>query len=290
MNPVEQQLLSQVFAREPGAFEALLEQYRSLIYSVFWSPGFDFPRDYHDDLFQGFVIKLAANDFHKLRAFEGRNACSLATFLQVVATRYALDERRRWRRHPRALGRGGHDDEPAFEHADPAAAPPERPSLDREQIDAFHNLLFSLDWKRVSAVLWVFREVSREQIAEVMGTSRPNIDALYKRAKDQMTLLYSQGSYRRRAREVDPLVLTPAVEARLRVLLGVPSRTLFGAVLQPGAKRRALLGLVLLDFPRFRCSQAELARLARVPAGEVEATCLSVLDELLERTGRAVPE
>ncbi|HZM01058.1 MAG TPA: hypothetical protein VFD43_12490, partial [Planctomycetota bacterium] len=100
MNPQEQQLLSRVFAGEPGAFEALLERYRSLIDSVFWAPGFDFPRDYHEDLFQGFVIKLAANDFHKLRAFEGRNACSLATFLQVVATRYALDERRRWRRQP----------------------------------------------------------------------------------------------------------------------------------------------------------------------------------------------
>ncbi|HVQ25916.1 MAG TPA: sigma-70 family RNA polymerase sigma factor [Planctomycetota bacterium] len=286
MNPQEQELLSQVFAHESGAFEALLERYRALIYSVFWSSGFDFPRDYHDDLFQGFVIKLAANDYHKLRAFEGRNACSLATFLQVVATRFALDERRRWKRQPRAAGRGGRDeDEPAFEHADPAAPLPEAPSLDREKADAFHNLLFSLDWKRVSAVLWVFREVTREQIAEVMGTSRANIDALYKRAKDQMTLLYSQGSYRRRARELDPLVLTPPVEARLRALLATPSRTLFQAILQPGAKRRALLALVLLDYPRYRCTQPELARLAKVRPAEVEATCLEVLDELASRLG-----
>jgi RNA polymerase sigma factor (sigma-70 family) len=291
VNPQEQQLLSQVFSGEPGAFAALLERYRALIYSVFWAPGFDFPRDYHDDLFQGFVIKLAANDYHKLRAFEGRNACSLATFLQVVATRYALDERRRWRRQPRAYGQGGRDeDEPRFEHADPKAPLPERPSLDREQADAFHNLLFSLDWKRVSAVLWVFREVTREQIAEVMGTSRANIDALYKRAKDQMTQLYSQGSYRRRAREADAQVLTPAVEARLRTLLAVPSRTLFAAVLQPGAKRRALYGLLLLDYPRYRCSQAELARMAKVRPEDVEATCLSVLDELAARLGKPVPE
>ena len=59
---------------------------------------------------------------------------------------------------------------------------------------------------------------------------------------------------------------------------------------QPGAKRRALLGLVLLDYPRFRCSQAELARLAKVRPPEVEATCLSILDELAERVGKAVPE
>jgi len=286
VNPEEQHLLSRVFANEPGAFEALLERYRPLIYSVFWSPGLDFPRDYHDDLFQGFVLKLASNDYHKLRAFEGRNACSLATFLQVVATRFALDERRRWRRQPRSPGRGGRDEsEPVFEHEDPNAPTPDVPSLDREQADAFHNLLFSLDWKRVSAVLWVFRDVTREQIAEVMGTSRANIDALYKRAKDQMTLLYSQGSYRRRARELDPLVLTPPVEARLRALLATPSRTLFQAILQPGAKRRALLALVLLDYPRYRCTQPELARLAKVRPAEVEATCLEVLDELASRLG-----
>ena len=290
MNPQEQQLLSQVFAGEAGAFEALLERYRALIYSVFWSPGLDFPRDYHDDLFQAFVVKLAANDFHKLRAFEGRNACSLATFIQVVATRFALDERRRWRRQPRALGLGGRDDDsPTFEHADPSAPMPEGASLDREQADAFHNLLFSLDWKRISAVLWVFRDVTREHIAEVMGTSRANIDALYKRAKDQMTALYSQGSFKKKGREADPQVLTPAVEARLRALLPHPSRTLFQAVLQPGAKRRALLGLVLLDYPRYRCNRAELARLAKVKPDEVEAVCLSVLDELLERLGKSVP-
>jgi RNA polymerase sigma factor (sigma-70 family) len=290
LNPQEKQLLSQVFAGEADAFAALLERYRALIYSVFWAPGFDFPRDYLDDLFQGFVVKLSANDFHKLRAFEGRNECSLATFLQVVATRYALDERRRWRRQPRALGQGGRDeDETPRDHADPKAVAPEGASLDRERIDGFHNLLFSLDWKRVSAVLWVFREVTREQIAEVMGTSRANIDALYKRAKDQMTLLHSQGSYRRRAREADPQVLTPAVETRLRALLPVPSRTLFAAVLQPSAKRRALLALVLLDYPRYRCSRGEVAKIAKVKPAEVEATCLSVLDDLAERLGKDVP-
>jgi hypothetical protein len=105
-----------------------------------------------------------------------------------------------------------------------------------------------------------------------------------------MTLLYAQGSYRRRAREVDPLVLTAAVEARLRGLLTFPSRTLFRAILQPGAKRRALLALVLLDYPRYRASQAELARLAKVKPAEVETTCLEVLDELLERLEQQVSE
>jgi RNA polymerase sigma factor (sigma-70 family) len=286
MNADEKQLLEDVFARVPGAFEQLLQRYRALVFSVFHSPGFDVPRDQLDDLFQSFVVALASRDFRKLRSFEGRNDCSLATFLQVVATRFALDERRRWRRQPRGVGEAGRDaDEPGLELADPDAPAPDRTSLDQERLDIFYNLLFSLDWKRISAVLWVFRGVPRERIAEVMATSRANIDALYKRAKDQMAELYGQGAFRRPGRRADPEVLTAAVSERLTALLPVPTRRLDEALLRPGGKRLALLGLVLLDYPRFLASRSELARLADVPPEELEQASLGVLDEVCRRVG-----
>lgn len=284
MNADEHELLQAVFAGRDGAFAALLERYRPLIYSVFAAPGLGFPRDFHDDLYQSFVVALRAGDYRKLRAFEGRNDCSLATFLQVVATRFALDERRKFRRAPRAWGEAGReDDEPVRELEDTAGAPPDAPALDKERQDLFHNLLFSLDWKRISAVLWVFRDVQRERIAEVMSTSRANIDALYKRAKDQMAALYAEGAYSKLPRLSDPEVLTPAVSAALKDLLSVPPGTLQDALLQPGAKRRALLGLVLVLYPRFLCNRRELAKLAKVPEAALEAECLSVLREASEK-------
>jgi RNA polymerase sigma factor (sigma-70 family) len=284
MNVDEKELLESVFAGQAGAFEQLLERYRPLIYSVFAAPGLSFPRDFHDDLFQSFVLALSNGDYRKLRAFEGRNSCSLATFLQVVATRFALDERRKFRRQPRGYGEAGRDDdEPTHEVADPHENNPAAPSLDREQQDIFHNLLFSLDWKRISAVLWVFRDVQRERIADVMATSRANIDALYKRAKDQMTALREAGSYSRLPRLPDPSVLTPDVSAALRALLPAPPREVQEALLVPGAKRRALLGLVLVLYPRFNCTRRELARLAKVPEEAVETECLSVLREAATR-------
>ena len=285
MNVDEKELLEAVFSGQSGAFERLLERYRPLIYSVFASPGLDFPRDFHDDLFQSFVLALRNGDYRKLRAFEGRNACSLATFLQVVATRFALDERRKFRRQPRGYGEAGReDDEPTHDVVDPRENNPAAPSLDREQKDIFHNLLFSLDWKRISAVLWVFRDVQRERIADVMATSRANIDALYKRAKDQMSDLYAEGEYSRLPRLPDLTVLTPAVSQCLRDLLAVPPETLQEALLQPGAKRRALLGLVLILYPRFNCTRRELARLAKLPEERVEEECLAVLREAAVRT------
>ncbi|MGQ0552371.1 MAG: RNA polymerase sigma factor [Planctomycetota bacterium] len=287
MHADEKELLERIFQDEPGAFEQLLTRYRSLVYSVLVTPGFDFPRDYLDDVFQSFVIALKNNNYHRLRAFEGRNSCALATFLQVVATRFALDERRKWRRQPRAYGQGGDDDEPTWEVADTTTVSPENQSLAREELDTFHNLLFMLDWKRISAVLWVFREIERERIAVVMATSRANIDALYKRAKDQMTELHDSKSYPRRARLPDPRVLTPAVAQALKLLLPHPVSRLHEALLQPGAKRRALVGLVVLDYPRFRCTLPELAKLADSREEGVEAAILSVLSEVADLLGAA---
>jgi DNA-directed RNA polymerase specialized sigma24 family protein len=280
----DKQLLKQVFAGREGAFEELLARYRALVYSVFAAPGFRFPRDFLDDLFQSFVLALANRDYRKLRAYQGRNSASLATFLQVVATRFALDERRKWARHPRGRGQAGmDDDEFIWEFEDEEGPAPADSSLDQEELDTFHNLLFLLDWKRISAILWVFRDVQRERVAEVMATSRANIDALYKRGKDQMAKFYADDAYPKRPRRPDPEVLTGPVTTALTKLLPVPTRALYEALLQPGAKRAALLGLVVLDYPRFLCNRAELARLADTQ--DVEAACLAVLGELAERTG-----
>ena len=117
-----------------------------------------------------------------------------------------------------------------------------------------------------------------------MATSRANIDDLYKRAKDQMSGLYAEGEYSRLPRLPDLTVLTPAVSQSLRDLLVVPPETLQEALLQPGAKRRALLGLVLILYPRFNCTRRELARLAKLPEDRVEEECLSVLREAAART------
>lgn len=283
----EQALLDAVFAHEPGADEALIERYRGLLYSVFHAPGFGFPSDYVDDLFQSFVLSLIKDDYAKLRAFEGRNQCSLATFLQTVATRFVLDERRKWQRAPRALGESGDDEEGTRVFEDEEGAGPDAALIDSERLDTFHNLLFSLDWKRTSAILWVFRGITRERIAEVMSTSRANIDALFKRGKDQMIERVGQGQAPTRARETDAEVLSPVVQDLLAQLFAVPLPALHDALLRRGSGRRALLGLVLVEYPRFRCSRAEIARIANTD--DIGPVCEAVLGELVTRLLRGAP-
>jgi RNA polymerase sigma factor (sigma-70 family) len=275
-------LLKQVLDHEQGAFEAFLERYRSLVFSVLYGKGFGFPRDYMEDIYQSFVLALTHRDYHRLRSYEGRNNCSVATFLQIVTTRFALDELRKWKRHPRGRGNvSTDDDEMELEIEDPRDTGPVSENLKQEELDIFHNLLFSLDWKRVSVVLWVFRAVTRERVAEVMDTSRANIDALYKRAKDQMTQRFADGAYSTDHRESDPEVLTASVRDLMRRLLTVPSPALREALLQPGCKHRALVGMVLVENAHFRCTASEISRLSGdQPVPEI---CESVLQELADR-------
>ena len=281
MKADEKELLQRVLTSQPGAFEDFLERYRALIYSVFYGRGYDFPADYMNDVYQSFVLALRNQDYRKLRAFQGRNNCSLATFLQVVASRFALDELRKWKRHPRGRGSAQDDDEFLSDFEDTGDVDPVRTSLDQEQVDIFHNLLFSLEWKRISVVLWVLRGIQREVVADVMDTSRANIDALYKRAKDQMTRFFAEGTYSRERREADPRVLTPDMKAAMRRLLRVPPRKLWKALLLPAAKERAILGLILAHYADYLCTLEELERLAG--GADPILLGLEVLDEVGQR-------
>jgi RNA polymerase sigma factor (sigma-70 family) len=281
MKADEKLLLDRVLSDEPGAFDDFLERYRALIYSVFYGKGYAFPADYMDDVYQSFVLALANQSYRKLRAFQGRNNCSLATFLQVVASRFALDELRKWKRHPRGRGASGDDEEILLDVEDPGLVDPVSQRLDREQADIFHNLLFSLEWKRISVVLWVFRGVTRETVADVMDTSRANIDALYKRAKDQMTKFFAEGTYSKAPRETDPRLLTREVKDALRQLLAVPPRRLWRELLVPGWKEKAVLGLIMTNYADYLCSFEEVERL--LGGADPVQTTLTVLDDLAQR-------
>ena len=273
MKADEKDLLERVIGEQPGAFDEFLERYRALVYSVLYGKGFGFPSDYMDDIYQSFVVALTKDNYRKLRAFQGRNNCSLATFLQVVTTRFALDELRKWKRHPRGRGLAGmDDDELVVEVADPHGNTPLQENLESERIDLFHNLLFALEWKRISVVLWVFRGIARETVAEMMDTSRANIDALYKRAKDQMAAAFAEGDYSTERREEDPRVLTPEIQRLRRRLLGAPPQDLNRALLQPAVKQKAVIGLIMANYSHCKITLEELERLTlkdpTLPAAE----------------------
>ena len=85
-------------------------------------------------------------------------------------TRFALDELRKWKRHPRGRGNITVDDEEfELDVEDHRDIDPVSENLANEELDIFHNLLFGLEWKRVSVVLWVFR-AAHQVITSVTAT------------------------------------------------------------------------------------------------------------------------
>ncbi len=85
----------------PGAWDEFVNKYSNLIYKYILSTIISYglapaaARQSADDIFQQVFLSLVKEDFRKLKTFEGRNNCSLASWLRIVSARAAIDFLRR---------------------------------------------------------------------------------------------------------------------------------------------------------------------------------------------------
>ena len=94
-------LLAAYCAGTPGASERLVAAYAPVVRAAIARYLFSRGRgrsDLADDLTHEVFLGLLRDDGRKLRNFQGRNGCSLAGWLRVVAVRLAIDALRRERR------------------------------------------------------------------------------------------------------------------------------------------------------------------------------------------------
>lgn len=81
------------------AWEMFVRKYSRLIWSAihktFLSTHYPYTPEDAEDLFHGVFVSLIDNDFKKLRQFRSRNACTLSTWLTVVAVNQTIDFMRR---------------------------------------------------------------------------------------------------------------------------------------------------------------------------------------------------
>lgn len=94
----EDPTLRAYLAREPGAADALVAEYRGVVRdAIVRFLGFRARSrmDLADDLTHEVFLALLRDDGRKLRTFAGRHGCSFAGWLKVVAVRLAIDRLRR---------------------------------------------------------------------------------------------------------------------------------------------------------------------------------------------------
>jgi RNA polymerase sigma factor (sigma-70 family) len=95
----DKSLLSGCFADKGEARETLVRQFSNLVYQAVLhtlrAKNVQFFRHDVEDLHNNIFLKLFDSNCRKLRQYKGRNGCSLATWIRLVAVRTVLDHLRK---------------------------------------------------------------------------------------------------------------------------------------------------------------------------------------------------
>lgn len=85
--------------KDKTALDEFLKTYSRLIYNYIHSvlnvKGYTFSQNHIQDIFQEIFCSLIKDDFKKLRSFQARNGCSLASWLRQVTINFTIDYMRK---------------------------------------------------------------------------------------------------------------------------------------------------------------------------------------------------
>jgi len=189
-------LVEKLLAGSRESWNELLERYGRLVYKVFYTKSFGFSRDEIEELFNDFVVSLMKDDFRKIRLFEGRNDCSLASYLKKIAINMAIDRRKRLiKRRMTSLfttweGKGENDDRRLVNFIDSGAKNPRAVLISREESVRFLDSLYRLEpLKLLIVILIVYHGYDREELGRLVDKTRQNIDVIFNRCKGRLKSL-----------------------------------------------------------------------------------------------------
>ena len=174
---VDAELLSRCLAGNPAAREEFVEKTRGLIR---WALVVTFQRyerplgeEDLDDFRQDLLLALFSDDGRKLRQYEGRNGASLATWLRVVVTRFAIDRIRRSAAAPAVDSLETSVRERNLVVAEDEKKTPEGAVLQAERRSQVLALLRELSpGDQLFVRLFYYQDATIEEVSEAMGISR----------------------------------------------------------------------------------------------------------------------
>jgi len=167
-----------------------VDRFSRLIYKTFHASSFRFSKEEIDDLFHDFMVQVIKNDYRKIKLFEGCNNCSLQTYLRKVAVNLAIDRQKsliRKRMLSLNIPSPSDDEKEVGRLIEAPENQPAAPLLEEEESRLFLQGLYNQDpAKLLVVVLIVYHRINREHLAEIVGTTRQNIDVIFKRTRDRI--------------------------------------------------------------------------------------------------------
>ena len=163
------------------SWDSFVDKYSGLIYayihSVFKRSSLQIPPQEHiSDIFQNLFVSLTKDDFKKIRTFQARNGCSLASWLRIVTVNFTLDYLRKIR--PMAsLDARTNDEQPLGDLiADPADSAKDVAAIN-EKLVQLEECIERLDLdSRLFMELYLSGGINLESLRQMLKLSRGAVD------------------------------------------------------------------------------------------------------------------
>jgi RNA polymerase sigma-70 factor (ECF subfamily) len=168
------QLLEGCIRGDSEARRRLVEEYSGIVsYGVsviFQQFGRPYRKEEIEDLCQDVFLALFDNDARKLRQYQGRNGCSLASWLRVVANRFTID---RLRREGRTVSLDDPESRESWRvrETEPDSRPGPEPQVETaERAAKVRELVMQLPAKdQMFVQLFYFQGLPIEEVADALG-------------------------------------------------------------------------------------------------------------------------
>lgn len=183
-------LLSDCISGKKEAWDSFVLRFSRLIYYAITSTlrlhNHNLPRDDVDDLYNGVFVSLLDNDFRKLRQYEGRDGCTLPSWIRLITVRHTIDFLRSRKDHV-SLNDDNEGGRPLVETLEDRGESFEERLESAQAGRALAKAIAELPASdRLFMELFYEKELSPEEIAEIMNVSVNTVYSRKNRVREKL--------------------------------------------------------------------------------------------------------
>ena len=186
----EKELLNTCIQGSKEAWDVFVEKYTNLIYhtinKTLKTYSSDFLYQVVSDIHNSVFLSLIENDYKKLKQYEGRNGCTVASWLMIVTSNHTLSYIKRQKQHI-PLENDKSDCADVIDQVPGSQERPEEVLSNDENRDILKKLVKDLNSKDVIFMkLYYEEELPPEEISEILGLTVSTVYSKKNRIREKL--------------------------------------------------------------------------------------------------------